>query len=74
MADNPTFGVDDASYGLTQTRTSHTSAEVGEARGGDGKVKYQQAYSVTTDIEEQVVLTGDLPSIGSVDDDLGIVP
>ena len=69
----PTFNVSDESYGLTQQKTTHESVEVGEARGGNGKVMYQQAYSKTVDVEKQVILAGSLPIAGSVDQTDGLV-
>lgn len=67
------LGVSDESYGLTQSKKVSESLEVAEAKQGDGKVAYQAGVSVTKDVEVNVVVTGTLPTIGSVDSTDGLV-
>lgn len=69
----PALGVTDASYGLTQSKKTSESLSIADAVGGAGKVMHQAGVSVTKEVEENVVLTGTLPTIGSVDVTNGLV-
>jgi hypothetical protein len=59
------FGATASAYGLAQSTSQETTAEISQCRGVTGKVTDEKAYSVTTKGTTRVVLTEALPAGGA---------
>ena len=60
------FGATASAYGLTQTTSKTETAAVAEARAETGKMNARKAYSVAKTYTQDLILTGSLPSAGTL--------